>query len=139
MPTDEQVERGAGALMRQPPPIGQESARDYRLRLSRAVLTAALAGGVEVPAWQSIETAPKDGTRVDLWIAPPGLSTGAGREPDCWWSAGKWWKYDEAFGDDQCRSQIWNATHWQPLPAPPAERSGGAAIAPPPVQQEGEK
>lgn len=71
--------------------------------------------------WQLISTAPKDGTPVDLWIVPSGISgTGPGRCPDCWHSNGKWWRYDEAFGDGECKSEVANATHWQPLPLPPA-------------------
>lgn len=71
------------------------------------------------PQWQPIETAPKDGTPVDLWCSPRGLSAGGGRTPDCWYSIGKWWRYDEKYGDDQCRVEVGNATHWIPLPEPP--------------------
>lgn len=68
--------------------------------------------------WQLIETAPRDGKMVDLWVVPGGLSTGPGRITDCWYSIDKWWRYDEN-GDDQCRSEVWNATHWMPPPKPP--------------------
>ena len=74
--------------------------------------------------WRLIDTAPKDGTPVDLWITPPkGMitGTGPGRCPDCWYSSGKWWRYDEQYGDDQCRSEVHNATHWLPLPSPNTE------------------
>jgi hypothetical protein len=65
--------------------------------------------------WQPIETAPKDGTRVDLWCIP---SFGhSGRVSDCWFSIGKWWM-DDAFGND-CRSEVANAVHWMPVPEPP--------------------
>lgn len=72
--------------------------------------------------WQPIETAPKDGTPVDLWCCPPShaLSTGGGRTPDCWFSNGTWWEWCEVdAGDDQCRRAVHNATHWMPLPEPP--------------------
>lgn len=69
--------------------------------------------------WQPIETAPRDGTQVDLWCVPP-LGT-AGRVPDCWFSDGKWWRYSEN-GDDQCREEVVNAVHWiclVPIHRPP--------------------
>ena len=50
------------------------------------------------PVWQPIATAPKDGTRVDLW------HSANGRIPDC--------RHVEAYSA---------VTHWQPLPAPPQE------------------
>jgi hypothetical protein len=70
--------------------------------------------------WQDIETAPRDGTSVDLWVsAPPQMiSTGAGRVTDCWFFSGKWWRYDGQ-GDEYCRSEVANATHWMPLPEHP--------------------
>jgi hypothetical protein len=70
--------------------------------------------------WQGIETAPKDGTPVDLWCRAPGLSAGPGRVSDCWFAGGFWWRYDDtSAGDDQCRARVHNVTHWRPLPSPP--------------------
>lgn len=70
--------------------------------------------------WEPMITAPKDGTPVDLWCTPKGLSTGSyGRTPDCWFSEGKWWKYDEVWGDDGNRREVHNATHWMLRPQPP--------------------
>jgi hypothetical protein len=70
--------------------------------------------------WQSMETAPQDGTPVDLWCRSPGLASGSyGRVPDCWFSAGKWWRNDELHGDDMCRSEVHNATHWMFRPRSP--------------------
>lgn len=54
--------------------------------------------------WQPIETAPKDGTVIDLW------SRDFGRLTDEWWDI-----------EDQCwaLSGIARPTHWMPIPEPP--------------------
>lgn len=72
--------------------------------------------------WKSMDSAPKTGTAVDLWCTPPRGQISGGdyaRVPDCWFSAGKWWHYDEKHGDDMCRREIHNATAWMPRPHPP--------------------
>lgn len=56
--------------------------------------------------WQPLETAPKDGTRVLLWIKPVNLAI-----PYAW--NGREW-----MGDDYPLNMAW-ATHWMPLPPPP--------------------
>ena len=61
------------------------------------------ADALEAMQWQSIETAPKDGTPIDLW------HTGKFRCENCWWD-GAW----IGAPDD-------NVTHWMPLPNPPEE------------------
>jgi hypothetical protein len=42
-------------------------------------------------SWQPIETAPRDGTAVDLWYVPP-YSGSQRRMPDRWWVKGKGWR-----------------------------------------------
>lgn len=70
--------------------------------------------------WRSIATAPKDGTQIDVWCTPTSLTGGSyGRTPDCWFSSGKWWRHDFAFGDHTCRSEVANVTHWMPRPLGP--------------------
>jgi len=68
--------------------------------------------------WEPIETAPKDGTAVDLWV-------GGERVSDCEWIN----NYDGfcRFKDDGDCGMAWvrvdhehgTPTHWMPLPQPP--------------------
>lgn len=63
--------------------------------------------------WQPIETAPRDGTAVDLWWVNRRLT-------DCRWSSVEYstgvpWGWMNAI-----HGRIIRATHWMPLPAPPA-------------------
>ncbi|WP_396660643.1 DUF551 domain-containing protein [Methylobacterium bullatum] len=72
--------------------------------------------------WEPIETAPKDGTEVDLWaVKDHGRS--AGRRTNCHWGR-------PVFGAEYFGNPGWRGlenqyssetpTHWRPLPAPPA-------------------
>jgi len=76
----------------------------------------------EALGWQPIETAPMDGSRVDVLFP-------SGRLADAFWT-GKGWGRKERRG---MRSNVHevtivrqgeDATHWMPLPAPPAAISG---------------
>ena len=67
--------------------------------------------------WQPIETAPKDGTEIDLW-------TLNGREPAARFNVkrNRW----EVIGLDGFDTLNWvdvdgKPTHWMPLPAPPKD------------------
>ena len=65
--------------------------------------------------WQPIETAPRDGTVVDLWSVRGFRYTNAawdlvGGEETWGWTD----SYNHAFIED-----AGPFTHWQPLPAPP--------------------
>lgn len=69
--------------------------------------------------WQPIETAPRDGTKVLLWIGKPWSKVEIARFYPPWdnWQVG-------AIPADPAREEIYgigNAlpTHWQPLPEPP--------------------
>lgn len=79
--------------------------------------------GMPVDEWLPIETAPKDGTAV-LVYAPKNRSGGrrANRrnimEAVAHFENG--WGYITTPGDYQV-----HATHWRPLPAPPASSTGG--------------
>ena len=57
--------------------------------------------------WQSIETAPKDGTPIDLWV--PGI----GRVTEEWW-------------DDDSWGVPGKPTHWMPLPDAPMSESASS-------------
>lgn len=67
--------------------------------------------------WQPIETAPKDGTLIDLWLDGE-------RAPAC-----RFWSYDghsyweQAYAEaTDCFAPLYDAepTHWMPIPEPPA-------------------
>ena len=74
--------------------------------------------------WQPIETAPKDGTEIDLWF--PDASCGY-RIPDARWDICRsgstkggyaWHDWSHRFGWQPISGQISDATHWM-LPEPP--------------------
>ncbi|MDI6653736.1 DUF551 domain-containing protein [Gluconobacter japonicus] len=93
--------------------------------LARAALKAA-----DTAAWQPIESAPKDGTYVDLWVINcddegqrfsgaffgpiPHTCGEAGQYCDCCPEEGDCW-IDGIF-DERISGRI---THWMPLPLPP--------------------
>jgi len=72
--------------------------------------------------WQPIETAPKDGTVVDLWAD--------GRLANCLWERhlDDHWRqqYSEATGSSFGVSDLL-PTHWMPLPEPPQLSSAARA------------
>lgn len=86
----------------------EESARETSRSLARAALKAMQDG------WQPIETAPKDGTRIDVWFQLT-IDHGARWANVLWspeheiWSGGPPSQYKDG----------WVATHWMPFPASP--------------------
>ncbi len=71
--------------------------------------------------WKPIETAPKDGTKIDLWY-PHGI----GRVIDSYWHSIQAWGRDEQIpADEGDPTEIafvtlgCEPTHWMPLPEPP--------------------
>lgn len=86
--------------------------------LANACITAYLSA-VSPPdngGWRPIETAPKDGTRIDLWQHGHWIT-------DAFWDKGEgWWCVDSRYSDGEpCLLAISpDPTHWRPLPAPPA-------------------
>lgn len=66
--------------------------------------------------WQPIETAPKDGTLIDVWCPEAG---GGYRVPDAWWSeVDSHWLY---VGQGSPMRWAHEPTRWIPLPMPPFE------------------
>lgn len=72
-------------------------------------------------AWRPIETAPKDGTHVDLWA-------GEERVADCRWniSRRRWehWGWGDYDGMDMVKVDF-EPTHWIPIPSAPLKEEGG--------------
>ena len=84
--------------------------------------------------WQPIETAPKDGTEIDLWMVD---EDGHGfRIPDAFWVTNEpyrdgWMAANQGYDGDsgwaevprytnKRGKEIWTlATHWMPKPEPP--------------------
>lgn len=62
--------------------------------------------------WRSIETAPKDGTRVLLWI----VSESPYHEDHAMPGVGHWTEWN---GGGWVRWHRGTPTHWMPLPEPP--------------------
>jgi hypothetical protein len=77
--------------------------------------------------WQPIETAPKDGTEIDVWCGgefPRRVTCASWREP----TESEWWSHggDTIDTPDACWHDCFGPlgkdntpTHWMPLPAPP--------------------
>lgn len=108
-------------------------------------IAAEKAATERVDAWQPIETAPRGGAPVDLWVHRPGTIPDGLRVTDAYWLAGAWrefapWDEDffEADDADDAEGRKWfpeigqtipvetsicKATHWMPLPAPPTLRA----------------
>ena len=97
--TDPRIEAAAGCLFGDK--VDQSSgARDYLMGEVQKALAVA-----DAAAWREIATAPTDSSEVLVW---DGDSVSiAGRMGKYWWS-------DAGYSID-------NATHWQPLPAPPGD------------------
>lgn len=72
--------------------------------------------------WHPIETAPKDGTRLDLWCKLWRSHNDTWmyqRFTDCYWNDYKY--IDNARAQWENMSDGWHPTHWMPLPQPPKE------------------
>lgn len=99
--------------------------------LSRDELDALSAPSPDNPAgsgaWRPIETAPKDGTEVDLWLAPlseDGYPLTPCRLPNAHFHCGEWlfWGGDPEIGWLSVDHRV---THWMPVPSPPCLDDAG--------------
>jgi hypothetical protein len=71
------------------------------------------ASGEYVLGWRDISTAPKDGTKVDVWSEKHGRQADARYNPDEY-TFGVPWGWSSPW-----MGRITDATHWKPLDAPP--------------------
>lgn len=62
--------------------------------------------------WQDISSAPRDGTRILVYIPPRYRGDTNWAVSDCWMD-----KYDLTW-ETPCENDV-NPTHWMPLPNPP--------------------
>lgn len=77
--------------------------------------------------WQPIETAPKDRTRIDLWIVKFGVDNKplrGWRVADAFWNEHAWvvWcltRMPDGTDETDEYAIADTATHWMPLPEPP--------------------
>lgn len=94
---------------------------DHYVEITKAELLSLIARihqEREKAEWQPIETAPKDGTKVDLWAFWPEGSESK-RSTDCYWVSGdKEWSFGRWSESSYVHRPV--ITHWRPLPAPPA-------------------
>lgn len=75
-----------------------------------------------LPEWQTIDTAPKDGTKILAWNSEYGARETKSEtygEGSIGFSEGRtdrWWQWLEPKNNWSLK---WSPTHWMPLPAPP--------------------
>ncbi|EMG53118.1 hypothetical protein WYI_13807 [Ochrobactrum sp. CDB2] len=122
------LESLAGAPLDGPAHDTWERGRRYAYRDgAMAIRKIALSSQPVADGWEPIETAPKDGTIIDLW------SSEFGRQPDCFWGKrshccgedgqycdSDWHSEPESWIDSAQNTQTFDdITHWRPLPASP--------------------
>ena len=100
------------AIQQKTDEVGREMIREIHQRITSAAPT-----GVEARAWQPIETAPRDGTRILAWdgdciiVHWSDCSGVSALTPKMGWAT----RYDDDF---MCYDEEY-PTHWMPLPPPP--------------------
>lgn len=74
--------------------------------------------------WRTIDSAPKDGTPIDLWVIVDGWQDEK-RIPNCTWGWMRKWGGEEVQGwvglGNLHEDRV--PTHWMPLPSPPPEHT----------------
>lgn len=94
--------------------VGYEQAWDECRRAAAALAASQNKAGVQ---WQPIETAPKDGTRILVWLGAPWSNAQAVR----WFESWQNWQTEDFPDeyDEYCGIGSELPTHWMPLPHPP--------------------
>jgi len=77
--------------------------------------------------WQPIASAPKDGTRVDLWRVSTVFGLQEDRLTDCWFSEGGWRRDEGKYGNPTVSGKV---THWMPVAVAPGSASAPIADEP---------
>lgn len=97
---------------------GGEIYGEVEKRLRTLVETAVDQVAREAQAWRPIETAPRDGTEIDLWAKTWSAYDDSfvfKRFPGCYWRE----RFENSRAEWVHLEAGWYATHWQPLPPPP--------------------
>ena len=88
--------------------------KDCKITMAITALREAIAQGAVVQQWQTMDSAPKDGTSVLVNVGI-GISIGEYLKGFHSWNDGAWWiEGGQTTGVP---------THWQPLPAAPKEQA----------------
>jgi hypothetical protein len=108
--------------------IHPENGCEFFKRIQILTIPERQAWNSRAAPWQSIETAPKDGTSIDVWVVikyPDGSFAHAFRCVDVRWEKERWVESDEPlegrpdwydfFGDED----VFVVTHWMPQPTFP--------------------
>jgi hypothetical protein len=84
----------------------------------RAALAAALRSQGKVEGWQPIDTAPKDGSIIDLWSVKEGRLIGASYSTG---GEGFYASFFDSTFETWDQRKVKDATHWVSQPAPPKD------------------
>lgn len=90
----------------------------------------ALRAELQAWQWQPIETAPKDGTRVLLWIEWSDVPVVGEFSHDRWWADTEHHEVScgaYCYGGSVSSDKNMKPTHWHPLPLPPDPPQGETA------------
>lgn len=118
--SDSKVRTMAAVIVSSGLAVDEEKLADYlRINITRIVQAdRGVRADLSAPAWLPIESAPKDGTRIDLWANGQRFTNV------------RWACYDSesvvAFGPKHWHGlpKGYVPTHWMPLPAAPAVEAG---------------
>lgn len=82
--------------------------------------------------WKTIDSAPKDGTRIDGWAVNTVTGKPVGRFTDMRWEYGEWTHGSRTFTFPieipvaaDTGVPVVKLTHWMPLPSPPKGDANG--------------